>query len=95
MIRIVLSFCLSVGLTACGSISHPLPECDGYSRRPLNRAVWQWQNNGGTEQPTTGALPAQPTGLAVAYVEDPLTSVAPAAFAPFDIAGSYRPCEGR
>ncbi|WP_080687605.1 hypothetical protein [Rhizobium hidalgonense] len=94
MIRIVLSLFLTVSLAACGSISHPLPKCDGYSRRPLNRAMWQWQENGRTEQPTTGALPAEATSQAASYGQES-SSVTPAAFAAFDVAGSYRPCEGR
>ncbi|EJC84136.1 hypothetical protein Rleg4DRAFT_5933 [Rhizobium leguminosarum bv. trifolii WSM2297] len=94
MIRIVLSLFLIVSLAACGSISHPLPKCDGYSRRPLNRSMWQWQDNGRTEQPASGAVPAEPVSRAASYVQAP-PSAMPAAFAPFDIAGSYRPCEGR
>ncbi|ANL37242.1 MULTISPECIES: hypothetical protein [Rhizobium] len=92
MLRIVLSFLLTAGLVGCGSISHPLPKCDGYSRRPLNRAMWQWQDSGG-EQPATRAVPAEPTSHAAAYVPEP-SSATPAAFAHFDVAGSYRPCEG-
>lgn len=92
MLRIVLSLFLTAGLVGCGSISHPLPKCDGYSRRPLNRAMWQWQDSGG-EQPATGAVPAEPTSHAASYVPQP-SSIAPAAFAQFDVAGSYRPCEG-
>ncbi|MDK4732059.1 hypothetical protein [Rhizobium sp. CNPSo 3490] len=95
MIRVGLLLFLIPSLAACGSMSHPLPKCDGYSRRPMNRSMWQWQDNRSAEQPTTGAVSAQPLSQAVAYVEDSLPSAAPAAFAPFDIAGSYRPCEGR
>ncbi|MCJ9690981.1 hypothetical protein PYR71_28025 [Rhizobium sp. MC63] len=93
MLRIVLSLLLTAGLVGCGSISHPLPKCDGYSRRPLNRAMWQWEDGGGRQQPTTGAVPAEPTSHAAAYVPEP-SSATPAAFAHFDVAGSYRPCEG-
>ncbi|RFB82021.1 hypothetical protein B5K11_35795 [Rhizobium leguminosarum bv. trifolii] len=92
MLRIVLSFLLTAGLVGCGSISHSLPKCDGYSRRPLNRAMWQWQGSGG-EQPATGAVPAEPTSHAASYVAEP-SSARPAAFAHFHVAGSYRPCEG-
>ncbi|EJZ19858.1 hypothetical protein NE852_26480 (plasmid) [Rhizobium sp. Pop5] len=96
MIRIVLSLLLTAGLVGCGSISHPLPKCDGYSRRQLNRSMWQWQDrdNGATKQPTTGAVPAEPTIHAAAYVQDPPAAMS-AAFAHFDVAGSYRPCEGK
>ncbi|WP_088676200.1 hypothetical protein [Rhizobium sp. R339] len=95
MLRIVLSLLLTVGLVGCGSISHPLPKCDGYSRRPLNRSMWQWQDrdSGATKKPTTGAVATEPTSHAAAYGQEP-SSVTPAAFAHFDVAGSYRPCEG-
>ncbi|MDR9764161.1 hypothetical protein RJJ37_31840 [Rhizobium redzepovicii] len=93
MIRIVLSILLTAGLSGCGSISYPLPKCDGYSRRQLNRAMWQWQDNG-SGQPTTGAGPAEPASHAASYVPEP-SSATPAAFAHFDVAGSYRPCEDR
>ena len=93
MIRIVLSLLLTAGLVGCGSISHPLPKCDGYSRRPLNRAMWQWEDKG-AGQPATGAVPAEPTSHAAAYVQEPPAAMS-AAFAQFDVAGSYRPCEGR
>ncbi|KEC69586.1 transport secretion system IV protein, VirB7 [Rhizobium leguminosarum bv. phaseoli CCGM1] len=73
-------------------MSHPLPKCDGYSRRPLNRAMWQWQDSGG-EQPATRGVPAEPTSHAASYVSEP-SSGTPAAFGHFDVAGSYRPCEG-
>jgi type IV secretion system protein VirB7 len=94
MLRMLLSLLLTVGLTGCGSISHPLPKCDGYSRRPLNRSMWQWGRDGKTGQPATDAAPADPTSRAASFAEEP-ASVTPAAFAHFDVAGSYRPCEGK
>ncbi|SCB61601.1 type IV secretion system protein VirB7 [Rhizobium aethiopicum] len=92
MIRIVLSLFLAASLAACGSISHPLPKCDGYSRRPLNRAMWQWDNNEKTRQPAAGTVAPEPTSPAASYAREP-ASATPAAFADFDVAGSYRPCE--
>jgi len=94
MIRILLSFLLTVSLVGCGSISHPLPKCDGYSRRPLNRSMWQWESDGKTDQSSTGAIPADAASHAASFAEEP-ASVRPAAFAQFDVAGSYRPCEGK
>lgn len=89
MIRIVLSLLLT-GIVGCGSISHPLPKCDGYSRRPLNRSMWQWQDqdNGATRSPALGDVPA------ASYVQEP-SSATPAAFAQFNVPDSYRPCEGK
>ncbi|MGZ9719090.1 hypothetical protein [Rhizobium miluonense] len=94
MIRMLLSLLLTASLAGCSSISHPLPKCDGYSRRPLNRSMWQWQDNGKTDRSATGAVDPGPTNRAASFAEEPATTM-PAAFAQFDIAGSYRPCEGK
>ncbi|GLR56857.1 hypothetical protein GCM10007919_15810 [Rhizobium indigoferae] len=92
MIRIFLSLFLTAGLTGCASASHPLPKCDGYLRRPLNRAMWQWEDDKPAKQ--SGSVPATAAGQATSYSEEPLTEE-PAAFAHFDAVGSYRPCRGR
>lgn len=94
MIRMLLSLFLTVGLVGCGSISHPLPRCDGYSRRPLNRPMWQWQGDGQSKPPPTSAVPTEPVNNTASYAEENASAVPPA-FATFDVAGSYRPCEGR
>ncbi|MBY3536015.1 hypothetical protein HFN68_24325 [Rhizobium laguerreae] len=92
MIRIIVSLLLALELTGCASRSHPLPKCDGYSRRPLNRAMWQWEDNKPAKQSGNDAVPATATGQATSYGEEPLTEEA-AAFAHFDAVGSYRPCQ--
>ncbi|MFF0952917.1 hypothetical protein ACFYE9_36430 [Rhizobium leguminosarum] len=92
MIRIIVSLLLALELTGCASRSHPLPKCDGYSRRPLNRAMWQWEDNTPAKQSGNDAVPATATGQVCSYGEVPLTEK-PAAFAQFDVVGSYRSCE--
>ncbi|EJJ26224.1 hypothetical protein [Rhizobium sp. CF142] len=94
MIRMFLSLLLTANLAGCASISHPLPKCDGYSRRPLNRSMWQWESDGKTNQTTIGAIPADPARHVASFADEP-ASVTPAAFTHFDIAGSYRPCESK
>lgn len=94
MPRMLLSLLLTASLAGCGSISHPLPKCDGYSRRPLNRSMWQWEGDGKIDQSATGAIPTDPASHAASFAEEP-ASVTSAAFAHFDVAGSYRPCEGK
>ncbi len=94
MLRMPLSFLLAASLVGCSSISHPLPKCDGYSRRPLNRSMWQWDDNGKADRSTTGAVPGVPTSRAASFAEEPSTTT-PAAFAHFDVSSSYRPCEGK
>ncbi|WP_331375367.1 hypothetical protein [Sinorhizobium chiapasense] len=94
MIRMILSLLLVAGLTGCASISYPLPKCDGYSRRPLNRAMWQWEESSPTKQSNAETDPGRATSHATPYVEEQKT-VTPAAFADFDIDGSYRRCGGK
>ena len=94
MTRMVFLLLLTAGLEGCGSINHPLPKCDGYSRRPLNRSMWQWENNGKADQPGAEAVPDNARAQATSYAQD-LTSGMPAAFAHFDVASSYRPCEAK
>lgn len=92
MIRIIVSLLLAMELTGCASRSHPLPKCDGYSRRPLNRAMWQWEDNKPAKRSGNDAVPATATGRESSHSEEPLTEE-PAAFAHFDAVGSYRPCQ--
>ncbi|MBY5641493.1 hypothetical protein [Rhizobium leguminosarum] len=92
MTRIIVSLLLALELTGCASRSHSLPKCDGYSRRPLNRAMWQWEDNKPAKQSGNDAVPATATGQATSYGEEPLTEE-PAAFAQIDVVGSYRPCQ--
>lgn len=92
MNRILLLLLLSASLSGCASISNPLSKCDGYSRRPLNRAMWQWEDKGKQHTPTS-EISQNPASRAAPYAEEP-ASVTPAAFAHFDVEDSYRPCEG-
>lgn len=91
MIRIVLSLFLAVDLAGCTSISHPFPKCDGYSRRPLNRSMWQ-EDKSAAKTPTSNAAPVN--NPAASYVEEPATATL-TAFAHFDAVSSYRPCGER
>lgn len=92
MIRILLPLLLIASLSSCASISSPLPKCDGYSRRPLNRAMWQWEDKG-KQQKTAIKNEDAPALRAVPYAKEP-DAVAPAAFAHFDVSGANLSCEG-
>jgi type IV secretion system protein VirB7 len=94
MMRIVLMLLLNLILAGCSSMSHPLPKCDGYSRRPLNRSMWQWETNDKSSLEMSEVVPADPTSYAAAFGEEP-AAVAPAAFAQFDVENSYRSCKGK
>jgi type IV secretion system protein VirB7 len=90
MIRTVSLLCMAATLSGCASLTYPLPKCDGYSRRPLNRSMWQWEDKSDLKQQRSEAPSSVPSRLASAYIEERKD---PAAFAHFDIAASYRRCE--
>ncbi|PDT50342.1 hypothetical protein [Sinorhizobium fredii] len=90
MIRNFPLLCIAAALSGCASMTHPLPKCDGYSRRPLNRSMWQWEDNSNLKQKHSDARQVKSSRLAAAYVED---SSETAAFAHLDMDASYRPCE--
>ncbi len=88
MTRTFPLLCMAAIFSGCASMSHPLPKCDGYSRRPLNRAMWQWE--GDLKQKHSDAPPVASPRMA-SYVE---ARKQPSAFAHFDVDASYRPCKG-
>ncbi|UVC12457.1 hypothetical protein IHQ71_31160 (plasmid) [Rhizobium sp. TH2] len=89
MIKTVSLLFIAATLSGCASLTYPLPKCDGYTRRPLNRAMWQWEENSNLTQKRADARLTTAGQLAASYVEEK----DPAAFAHFDSARSYRRCE--
>ncbi|MDW9475679.1 hypothetical protein [Sinorhizobium meliloti] len=83
--------CIAAILSGCASMTYPLPKCDGYSRRPLNRSMWQWEGNSNFELKQSDARPAASQSVATAYAAEGREFPA---FAHLDIDASYRPCEG-
>jgi type IV secretion system protein VirB7 len=83
--------CTAAALSGCASITYPLPKCDGYSRRPLNRSMWQWEEKKNISQKHADMRPATSSSVAAAYTEE---EKEPPAFAHLDIDSSYRRCEG-
>ena len=90
MTRAFPLLCMAAILGGCASMSHPLPKCDGYSRRPLNRAMWQWENNSDLKQKHSDQRPVTSPRMA-SYVE---ARKQLSAFAHLDFDASYRPCKG-
>ncbi|WP_246754994.1 MULTISPECIES: hypothetical protein [Rhizobium] len=91
MIRIFVLLCVASTLGSCASLSHPLPKCDGHSRRPLNRAMWQWDGDSRFAPQRPERPPTQSAGKPPGYIEEKPDN-SPAAFAHFDVANSYHPC---
>ena len=88
MMKPALLLVLAATLSGCASLTYPLPKCDGYSRRPLNRSMWEWEGDSKLKQQQSDASSSMP---ATPFAEE---ASEPAAFAHLDIDSSYRRCEG-
>jgi len=47
MKRLVATLAILTGAAGCQGIQYPLASCDGYSKRPLNRSMWNWEQEKG------------------------------------------------
>jgi type IV secretion system protein VirB7 len=83
--------CMVAALSGCTSLTYPLPKCDGYSRRPLNRSMWQWEDNSNLNQKHSDTRSTTSQHAVTPYADEHRD---PPAFAHLDIDASYRPCEG-
>lgn len=83
---------LMAAVSGCATQSYPLPKCDGYAKRPLNRSMWDWDVAKATGDPQQSSL-AVGTGTALAFADQSNeTTAKTVAFAGFDEAGSYAAC---
>jgi len=90
MIRPILLLCMATILSGCASMTYSLPKCDGYSRRPLNRAIWHWDDNSDFKQKHSDTSPVILPRVA-SYVG---ARREPPAFPHLDVDASYRSCKG-
>lgn len=88
MIKPTLLLVIAATLGGCASLTYPLPKCDGYSRRPLNRSMWEWEGDSKLKQQQSNA---SSSSSVTPFVEEGKKHEA---FAPFDAEQSYRRCEG-
>lgn len=88
MIKTTVSIFMLIALGGCASLTYPLPKCDGYSRRPLNRSMWQWEGDSTLKSQQSDR---RSSTSATPYVEE---GSEPTAFAHLDIDGSHRRCAG-
>ncbi|WP_273783795.1 type IV secretion protein VblB7 [Bartonella sp. AU15XJBT] len=51
-IGIILPFLFLSGCMSSSNTLKSLPKCDGYSKRPLNRSMWNWEG----KKPTTRSI---------------------------------------
>nr|WP_292768130.1 type IV secretion system protein VirB7 [Mesorhizobium sp.] len=83
---------LLVAVSGCATLSYPLPKCDGYAKRPLNRSMWDWDaGKAQGEQQQSSLAGGNGTALAFADQSDEATAKT-VAFAGFDEAGSHTAC---
>lgn len=107
MRTIIAASVCGLALAGCASITgpRPAPACDGYSRRPLNRSMWEWESVNpvapavatpalASPEPADAALPAPAAPL---MRESEAREGAPGKVVSsprFDIAASLASCTG-
>lgn len=80
-------------LSGCATLSYPLPKCDGYAKRPLNRSMWEWEGGKQSASEQHSSIAAE-SASALAFATAPNeATTAQVAFAGFDEAGSHRACQ--
>lgn len=83
---------LLAAVSGCASLVYPLPKCDGYAKRPLNRSMWDW-DAGKAQGDQQQSLLAVGNEAALAFAEQSAEPTAETvAFAGFDEAGSHTVC---
>jgi type IV secretion system protein VirB7 len=83
---------LMAAVSGCATLNYPLPKCDGYAKRPLNRSMWDWDAGKAQGDQQQSSL-ADGNGTALAFDEQSTEpNVTIAAFAGFDEAGSHAAC---
>ncbi|AIK43874.1 hypothetical protein Brsp06_02981 [Brucella sp. NBRC 13694] len=82
VIKPTLFLGIALALVSCASLTNPLPKCDGNARRPLNRAMWQWERSSASPKPDAQAI--------TRFVHENKQS---SAFDHFDIDASFGDCE--
>lgn len=88
-----LLLCLSLcALNACATLSYPLPKCDGYARRALNRSMWEWESGKPAPAQQHSSLVTHDTSF-LAFTSKQNDAGANTVFAGFDEPGSHRACQ--
>ncbi|MCJ8152029.1 hypothetical protein [Shinella sp.] len=88
MMRLSLLLAMATVFGSCASLTDPLPKCDGYSRRPLNRSMWEWEGYRSLQSSrseTRSSTFIMPYTARLEELE---------AFAHLDIEGSHGSCVG-
>lgn len=92
MCRLLVLILTASVLAGCATLSYPLPKCDGYAKRPLNRSMREWEGGNEPARQQHSSL-SNESGAALAFAETVHAPEVQTAFANFDVAGSYRACQ--
>jgi type IV secretion system protein VirB7 len=94
-----LALALTTPLTGCASLTGAgAPSCDGLTRRPLNRSLWDWENAAPVAiAPIEAPAPAAPPAVGEPLIrkgeiDGAHASERTAALPIFNIAASARAC---
>lgn len=83
---------LMAAVSGCATLSYPLPKCDGYAKRPLNRSMWDWDAGKAQADQQQSSL-ADGSGTALAFIgQSDEATAKTVALAGFDEAGSHAAC---
>jgi type IV secretion system protein VirB7 len=103
MRQILVLGALALGLAGCATVAARAPSCDGYSRRPLNASMWEWERAKpvavlGAAQGQPAAAFSEPTEPRVGVADPGSLPTVLAAYVgadrtpAIDIAGSLQRC---
>jgi len=94
-----LALALATPLTGCATLTGAgAPSCDGWTRRPLNRSLWDWENAApAVIAPIEAPTPAQQPAIGEPLIRKGEIDRAPAsertaALPIFDVVASTRRC---
>ncbi len=88
----ILALALATPLTGCASLmGASAPSCDGWTRRPLNRSLWDWENAGPIQAPAVAPANRQAI-IRKGEIDKAHASERTAALPIFDIVASTRRC---
>ena len=95
IVRVVTMVGMLVAVLGCATLSYPLPKCDGYAKRPLNRSMWDWDADKEQENQQQSSL-ADGSAITLAFAEQSAEPALEAAtFAGIHEAGSHTACRTR
>ncbi|MGB3386727.1 MAG: type IV secretion system protein VirB7 [Pseudaminobacter sp.] len=83
---------LLAAVSGCASLSYPLPKCDGYAKRPLNRSMWDWDPGKAQGDHQQSSLAGRNGAALASADQSDKRAVKIVAFAGFDEAGSHTAC---